>query len=246
MLCGLAWSALTHINCVPHAVRSIAAQQAAHQLTISLQRAVTTSSSLQQSRTGAASHDAAGNGGDYSVQVVLLKDVTRLGLRGEVKAANPGWVRLQLFPQGKVLYATPENVKKHALSEEQRSEMETPEARSRRQLVKTLRMLHRMHVNISRREARAEMLGTAGGTAAKAAEGGEDSLLMQGNVTVYDVMAGVKKAMGVQLHESHIYMDEPITKFGHYKLPLNLRHEEGIQVVLNVKVNRVTGSHGST
>jgi hypothetical protein len=43
------------------------------------------------------------------------QDVTRLGQKGEVRDASAGWVRHHLFPQGKVLYATPENVEAHAM-----------------------------------------------------------------------------------------------------------------------------------
>jgi hypothetical protein len=43
------------------------------------------------------------------------QDVLRLGQKGEVRDASAGWVRHDLFPQGKVLYATPENVEAHAM-----------------------------------------------------------------------------------------------------------------------------------
>lgn len=43
------------------------------------------------------------------------QDVPRLGRRGEVKLANPGWMRHVLFPDGMAVYATPDNVARHAL-----------------------------------------------------------------------------------------------------------------------------------
>lgn len=38
-----------------------------------------------------------------------------MGVKGEVKHLNPGFVRLKLFPEGSVLYATPENVAQYSM-----------------------------------------------------------------------------------------------------------------------------------
>lgn len=44
-----------------------------------------------------------------------LQNVPRFGQKGEVKATSPGWMRHKLFPEGWAVYATPENVAKHAV-----------------------------------------------------------------------------------------------------------------------------------
>lgn len=43
------------------------------------------------------------------------QDVARLGKRGAVVDANPGWVRHKLFPSGMVVYATPENLQRFTM-----------------------------------------------------------------------------------------------------------------------------------
>ncbi len=49
---------------------------------------------------------------------------------------------------------------------------------------------------------------------------------MLGSVTAWDVMRAAERQYGVVLHESHLMMDGPITAFGTFKVPLNLRTKE--------------------
>ena len=49
---------------------------------------------------------------------------------------------------------------------------------------------------------------------------------MRGSVTAWDVLTATERQYGVRLHESHLMMDAPITTFGTFKVPLNLRTRE--------------------
>jgi ribosomal protein L9 len=59
-------------------------------------------------------------------------------------------------------------------------------------------------------------------------------------------MQAAERQYGVRLHESHLFVDGPITSFGTFKIPLNLRTKDDVQVELTVAVNRVRWiNHGS-
>ncbi|KAF5840509.1 hypothetical protein DUNSADRAFT_16450 [Dunaliella salina] len=156
------------------------------------------------------------------------RNVTGLGRRGDVTAANPGWVRHKLFPDGAVVYATPNNVKHFAMAEEERARLTSPEELERERLFKILRRLAKDTVRLSRRKI-------------AAAEGGQD--VMVGSITAFDIQNAVARQMGIQLHDSHFLMETPIDEFGVYKVPLNLRQRDDTQLELNVQVNAVSRLH---
>jgi hypothetical protein len=58
----------------------------------------------------------------------------------------------------------------------------------------------------------------AGSSGSEGSSGGELQEVMQGSVTPYDVRMGVMRQIGIELHESHLLMDSPITTFGTYKV----------------------------
>nr|8A22_Af Chain Af, uL9m [Polytomella magna]8APN_Af Chain Af, uL9m [Polytomella magna]8APO_Af Chain Af, uL9m [Polytomella magna] len=48
------------------------------------------------------------------VKIVLLDDVDRVGQQGQTVVVKAGLMRHLLFPEGKALYATPENEAKYS------------------------------------------------------------------------------------------------------------------------------------
>jgi len=185
---------------------------------------------------------------EYQVQVVLLRDVPRFGRKGEVKGTSPGWMRHMLFPRGMAAYATPTNVKRHAVSEEARAAEVPPELVQEKHLLSMLRTLSNKWVNISRRSDTPDATA-AQGTAAAAAESapteeeGEELIeagtVMHGTITPFDVQLAVARQHDIHLHESLILMDTPITTFGTFKIPLNLRMLDDHQVELTIVVHNV-------
>jgi len=154
--------------------------------------------------------------------VVLLQNL-RFGKKGTVVEVNPGWMRYKLFPQNKAVYATPENVAKYSMSEEERAELEDSSAVQRRRLVKLINSLTTAQVNISRR---------SNWMSKKPDE-------MSGSVSAWDVQEAVARQLHIRLHDSHLLMDSPITGFGTFKVPLNLRTLDDKQVELTVVVKSV-------
>lgn len=58
-------------------------------------------------------------------------------------------------------------------------------------------------------------------------------------ITAKQIQATMQLQLGIALDPSHLLMDAPITGFGTYKIPLNLRTKEGVQAELTVNVRAV-------
>ena len=165
------------------------------------------------------------------IKVVLLRRVPKLGPKGAVVDANAGWVRTSLFPQGMVLYATPDNVEKHSMSLDQRQQLQDPKELELRRLNKLIRSLSTMRVNIMRQ------------IDWKLRAGGKEEMV--GTVTAWDIVEATKRQSGVCLDQSHLMMKESISQYGEYKIPLNLRTKEDRQVELTVVIKGVRSlNHG--
>ncbi len=76
----------------------------------------------------------------HLVDIVVLKTIPRLGIKGSVVKANAGWMRHELFPLGLAVYATPENIQRYSLTEAQKAAMMDPEKVKQRRLEK---LVHR-------------------------------------------------------------------------------------------------------
>ncbi|MEW5315395.1 MAG: hypothetical protein WDW38_006828 [Sanguina aurantia] len=149
-------------------------------------------------------------------------DISGLGKRGDVKTANPGWVRLRLFPAGSVVYATSDNLERYSQMSSEPTK-EDSEADKDKRLCKLITSLTTAHLNFSRRNGW------------KTSE--PDRMLQP--ITAKQIQVTTQLQLGIALHPSHLLMDAPITAFGTYKIPLNLRTKEGVQVELTVNVRAV-------
>ena len=47
--------------------------------------------------------------------ITITQTIPALGVKGSVVEANSGWMRHKLFPQGRAVYATPENIEQYSL-----------------------------------------------------------------------------------------------------------------------------------
>ncbi|GAX82924.1 hypothetical protein CEUSTIGMA_g10351.t1 [Chlamydomonas eustigma] len=184
---------------------------------IATSRAV--SNKIDASISGSAPVETENEG---KVKVVLLRSVSGLGAKGSVVDANAGWMRLQLFPRKAAVYATPENILKYSMTMEERLSRQDPKLRERFQLEGVMNILCRMHVSISRKHSNSS-----------------DPEAMVGTVTSWDIVKAALIQGGVQLDVSHLMMSQPISAFGTYKVPLNLRTRDDRQVELTVIVNSV-------
>ena len=145
------------------------------------------------------------------MQVILLKDVARLGQAGELCNVAPGYARNHLIPQGLAVMATT-GAKKEL---EQRQQVE-----ARRQ-----------------QQAETEAVGVAqeleGITLTIHAKTGEKDRLY-GSVTSGDIAEALEKETGRSIDRRKIELEEPIRQLGIYTVPVRLLTDISPQIRVDV------------
>jgi len=133
------------------------------------------------------------------MEVILLKDVPRLGRAGELRKVAPGYARNHLIPKGLAVFAT-----EGAVTElEQRQQLE---ARREKQL---------------ETEAQALAEELEGITVTIHAKTGEKERLY-GSVTSGDIAEALEKETGRIIDRRKIELEEPIRQLGIYSVPVRL------------------------
>lgn len=133
------------------------------------------------------------------MEVILLKDVPRLGRAGELRRVAPGYARNHLIPKGLAVFAT-EGAAKEL---EQQQQLE---ARREKQ-VET--------------EAQALAEELEGLTLTIYAKTGEKQRLY-GSVTSGDIAEALEKETGRIIDRRKIELEEPIRQLGIYSVPVRL------------------------
>ena len=147
------------------------------------------------------------------MEVILLEKIRNLGALGQTVNVKPGYGRNYLVPEGKAVYATPDNIKKF---EARRAEFEKIEA-------------EHLQAALARKKT-CEALGTITITA----KAGEEGKLF-GSIGVRDLVETFAKA-GVEVAKSEIDLPTgPIRQVGDYEITLELYSD----VVAVVKVSVV-------
>jgi len=146
------------------------------------------------------------------VQVILLQDVEKVGLRGEVVDVAPGFARNYLLPRKLALIATDGNKKQ---VERERAKFEAKEGEERKIAEGLAARVDSLDVEIARKV-------------------GENEVLF-GSVTSADVAAALA-AKGFDVDRRKLQLNDPIKKLGEYQVPLKLHRD----VVATIKV-RVVG-----
>ncbi|MCX5706535.1 MAG: 50S ribosomal protein L9 [Candidatus Omnitrophica bacterium] len=132
------------------------------------------------------------------MEIILLKDVQKIGKAGSVIKAKDGFARNYLIPQGLAVIATPAGMKK--LKEEQ--ERRSLELENKKQEARVLKeRLEKLSLTI------AAMVGT------------EENLY--GSITVLDIAQALKDE-GLDIDKSSIIMESPIKSLGIYEIPVKL------------------------
>ncbi|HUV73018.1 MAG TPA: 50S ribosomal protein L9 [Anaerolineae bacterium] len=145
------------------------------------------------------------------MDVILLKDVARLGQAGEVCNVAPGYARNHLIPQGLAVMATKGAVKEL----EQRQQAE---ARRQKQVEADAHGLAQ------------ELDGIALTIHAKTGE--KDRLY--GSITSGDIAAALEKESGISVDRRKIELEEPIRQLGIYTIPVRLLSDVSPQIRVDV------------
>jgi large subunit ribosomal protein L9 len=140
------------------------------------------------------------------MEVILCKDVERVGRNGQVIKVKDGFARNFLFPNSMAMPLNPANLK--------------------RLEVEKLRQAKEEERLKKKAESMRDRLAMASLTMAVLAQ--EDDKLY-GSITAQDISSALKED-GVEVDKSLIMLDEPIKSLGIYEVPVKLHPEVNAKV----------------
>jgi large subunit ribosomal protein L9 len=141
------------------------------------------------------------------MQVILLSDVEKLGLRGDVVDVARGYARNYLLPRRLAEIATPARVRELERVEAQRA---LHEARSAEQAQEIAEVLGE---TVLRFEVKSGPTGA-----------------LFGSVTASDIADEIWRARKVRVDRRKIALDEPIKRVGRYSVPIELFQDVDVEV----------------
>jgi large subunit ribosomal protein L9 len=148
------------------------------------------------------------------MEVILLKDVRRLGSAGEIKRVADGFARNYLLPRGLALIAT----------EAARSQVEARAAAERR----------RVEAARTVAQTRVENLGPVELLfKARASESGR----LYGSVTSADIAKQLGEKMGSEVDRRRVQLAEPIKELGTSSVDVRLHGDVTISVTVTVEAD---------
>ncbi len=146
------------------------------------------------------------------MQVVLLKDVKRLGKAGEVRNVADGYARNYLIPNGLATPASAGAVREaqeHANMQARRAAREEEQARS------IAEALNGLTLNLK----------------AKAGETGH----LYGSITASDIVAAIEGKTGQAVDRRKLVMEEPIRDLGSFEVPVRFTGDITATIHVNVE-----------
>lgn len=147
------------------------------------------------------------------MEVLLLKDVDRLGEAGEIKRVSDGYGRNYLIPHGLAVMATPGAIKQ---AEKHR------QATARRQ-----------DKELSQAQALAQMLD--GETVSFQARAGESDRLY-GSITNVNIAEALEEKIGQEVDRRKIDLEEPLKELGTHAVTIRLA--PGAEAKVTVVIER--------
>jgi large subunit ribosomal protein L9 len=141
------------------------------------------------------------------MDVILLKDVDKLGLRGDVVSVSRGYMRNFLQPRRLAEEATTARVAELERREAERARHEARTAEQAEEIAATLRK------TVLRFEVNAGPRGT-----------------LFGSVTATDVADEIWRTRKIRVDRRKIDLDDPIKRIGRYELPIALFEDVRVEV----------------
>src|SRR5215210_380483 len=145
------------------------------------------------------------------MDVILLKDVEKVGLRGEVVSVARGYMRNYLQPRGLAQAATPARVAEVERREADRARHEARSFEHGQEIAETLRK------TVLRFEVNAGSQGT-----------------LFGSVTPTDIADEIWRTRKIRVDRRKIGLDEPLKRIGRYEVPITVF--EGVEVEVKTLV----------
>ena len=144
------------------------------------------------------------------MEIILLEDVEKLGVRGQLVKVADGYGRNYLLPKKLAVAATPQNRK---WVEQQRVRFLKQTAKEKSEAEELAKLLEGVSVVVTRKA-------------------GEHGTLF-GSVTALDVEEGLA-AQGYKIDRRKIQLDQPLKVLGEYDVPVKLHRE--VTTAVKVKV----------
>lgn len=146
------------------------------------------------------------------MEVLLLKDVRRLGKAGEIKKVADGYARNYLFPRGLAVMATEaarKELEEQMAAKERRAALEKARAEKRAQDLQNLVLTFK----------------------ARAGESGR----LYGSITNADIAARLSEIIGAEVDKRKVLLQEPIKEAGKSKVDVKLHNNVTITVTVVVE-----------
>jgi len=146
------------------------------------------------------------------MEVLLLKDVRRLGKAGEIKKVADGYARNYLFPRGLAVMATEaarKELEEQMAAKERRAVMEKARAEKRAQDLQNLVLTFK----------------------ARAGESGR----LYGSITSADIAERLSAIIGDEVDKRKVLLQEPIKEAGRSKVDVKLHNNVTITVTVIVE-----------
>jgi large subunit ribosomal protein L9 len=145
------------------------------------------------------------------MEIILLEDVDRLGVRGQLVKVADGYGRNCLLPKKLAVAATPQNRK---WVDQQRVRFLKQTAKEKSEAADLAKLLEGVSVVVTRKA-------------------GEHGTLF-GSVTALDVAEGLA-AQGFNIDRRKIHLDQPLKVLGEYDVPVRLHREVTTPVKVKVE-----------
>jgi large subunit ribosomal protein L9 len=145
---------------------------------------------------------------EESMEVILIRDVPKLGKAGDVVKVKNGYARNYLIPKGLAILANQKTIK--AL-ENQRKIILAKAERERKKLESLAEKLEGMSLTVYRKTIE------------------EDRIF--GSVSPVDIL-NMLKEKGIEIEKSQITLEEPIKRLGTFEVPIKLSSDK----IINIKV----------
>ncbi|MFH1927114.1 MAG: 50S ribosomal protein L9 [Chloroflexota bacterium] len=133
------------------------------------------------------------------IQVILLKDIKRLGKAGDVKRVANGYARNYLIPRGLAAVATTQAIKQareRLVAESRRTQIEVTSAESLAEIVDKLSFTFRVKAG--------------------------DTGTLYGSITNADIATRLEKEIGQAFDKRKILLEQPIKELGTYTVEVKL------------------------
>jgi large subunit ribosomal protein L9 len=148
--------------------------------------------------------------GGFIMKVLLKETIDSLGIIGSEVSVKKGYARNYLIPQGKAVYATPQNLK---IFKQEKTKLDLQIAKERELAEEMAKRIEGVEVKI----------------ASRVAEEGR----LYGSVTVREI-ADALSAINIEVQKRMILLTEAIKNVGTYKIPI--RVYKGIKPEITVVV----------